>query len=394
MKQYLAKRVTSGKKIKGLFEIYGLALAREREGKRIIHMEIGRPDFDTPQLIKDSAAEALKDGLVYYTEPSGLLSLRQAIVDNTKKRLGLDYGVNQVITTIGASEALDLIWRAFLEPDDEIMLPSPYYGAYTFQLDYLDKKYVKVPILKEDGQVRYDIEDFRSRLTPHTKMILLNSPNNPTGYVMTREEVQMIADFAVENDLIVVSDECYDHYVFEGEHVSIATLPGMQDRTLLVNSTSKTFAMTGWRVGYVMGHPDFIDALVRIHGQSCVCPTSFAQAGSAAAYANEIPEVQDMLVQFRERKEYIADFLQKMEGVSYVEPKGAFYVFMDVSALGMPGADFCEQLIEEQGVTLSPGNNFGLEWDSYVRISYACSLDDIKEAMDKLKCFIDSRLKK
>lgn len=394
MKQYLAKRVTSGKKIKGLFEIYGLALAREREGKRIIHMEIGRPDFDTPQLIKDSAAEALKDGLVYYTEPSGLLSLRQAIVDNTKKRLGLDYGVNQVITTIGASEALDLIWRAFLEPDDEIMLPSPYYGAYTFQLDYLDKKYVKVPILKEDGQVRYDIEDFRSRLTPHTKMILLNSPNNPTGYVMTREEVQMIADFAVENDLIVVSDECYDHYVFEGEHVSIATLPGMQDRTLLVNSTSKTFAMTGWRVGYVMGHSDFIDALVRIHGQSCVCPTSFAQAGSAAAYANEIPEVQDMLVQFRERKEYIADFLQKMEGVSYVEPKGAFYVFMDVSALGMPGADFCEQLIEEQGVTLSPGNNFGLEWDSYVRISYACSLDDIKEAMDKLKCFIDSRLKK
>ena len=395
MEKYLRKKLTSGKKIKGLFEIYALALDRERSGQKVVHMEIGRPDFDTPQIIKDAAAKALTDGLVYYTEPSGILPLREAIVDKTKKMIGLEYNPRtEAIITVGASEALDLIWKAFLEEDDEIIIPSPFYGAYTYQLDYSDKKYVTVPILNEDGSVDYNIEKFKKALTPKTKMILVNSPNNPTGYVMSKEDLQVIANFAIENDLIVISDECYDHFVFEGEYISIASLPGMKERTLIVNSTSKTFAMTGWRIGYVLGHSSWINALLRIHAQTVVCPSSFAQVGAIAAYQEEIKELEIMKNAFMERKEYIAKALKEIEGVTYVDPKGAFYIFMNVGNLNMAGIDFCEEILQEYGVTLSPGNNFGLEWENYVRISYACSLEDIKYAMDSIKKFVDSKLSK
>lgn len=393
MDKYLAQRVKPKVKLKGLFEIYALALEQERAGKRIIHMEIGRPDFDTPKRIKDSAIRALEAGDVHYTEPRGQLGLRQAIAKSAKQTVGNDYDpLTEVLVTIGASEALDLIWRAFLEEDEEVLIPSPYYGAYTFQLDYSDKRYITVPILNERGDVKYDMEVFKEKLTPKTKMILINSPNNPTGYVMSDEEIQAVADFAEEHDLIVISDECYDRYVFEGEFKSIAALPGMRERTLIVNSTSKAYSMTGWRVGFILGNPVFIEALMRIHAQTSVCPTSFAQAGAATAYGEEFEEVPLMMEEFKKRKEYIAAFLKTIPGISYVEPKGAFYVFMNVSSLGMEGGDFCEKLIEEQGVTLSPGNNFGLEWGDYVRISYACSMEDIVEAMNKIKIFIEDKL--
>lgn len=394
MEKYLSKRITEGVKIPGLFEIYSLALEKQRAGQEIIHMEIGRPDFDTPISIKETAKKALDDGLVYYSEPQGILPLREAIAKYAKKMTGIDYNpMNQILVTVGASEALDAIWAAFLDGDDEVMIPSPYYGAYTFQLEFAGKKYVKVPILKEGGKVEYKLEDFEAKLTPNTKMILINSPNNPTGYVMSDEELEMIAEFAKKHDLIVVSDECYDNFVFEGEFKSISSLPGMKDRTLVVNSTSKTFAMTGWRIGYVLGHPQFIGAMLRVHAQTVVCPTIFAQAGAVTAYDKEIPEVPMMYNAFLERKEYIAEFLKTIEGISYVEPKGAFYVFMDIGNLGMTGFEFCQNLIEAKGVTLSPGNNFGLEWKNYVRISYACSLEDIKKAMKLLKEFIEENIK-
>lgn len=394
MKKYLRKQLNTGKKVKGLFEIYAQALERERAGKKVVHMEIGRPDFDTPKTIKDAAIEALTEGMVYYTEPSGILPLREAIVEKTKDMIGIEYNAKtEALITVGASEALDLIWRGFLDKDDEIILPSPYYGAYTYQLEYSDKKYVKVPILNGDGSVDYNIEKFQRALTPNTKMILINSPNNPTGYVMSKEDLQVIADFAIENDLIVVSDECYDHFVFEGEFMSIASLPGMKERTLVVNSTSKTFAMTGWRVGYVLGNSSWINALLRIHAQTVVCPSSFAQYGAITAYKKDIPELKIMKEAFIERKEYIAAALKKIEGITYVDPKGAFYIFMSVGKLNMAGIDFCEEILEDYGVTLSPGNNFGTEWEDYVRISYACSLDDIKYAVESIDKFIKNKLK-
>lgn len=390
MKRFLADRVVPKVKKKGLFEIYAMAIEKERAGDRVIHMEIGRPDFDTPQRIKDRAIEAIRAGEVYYTEPRGMLELRQAITSYVQRNFGLTYDpMTEVLVTVGASEALDLLWRTFLEDDDEILIPSPYYGAYTDQLLYSDKKYVTVPIINEQGEVRYDLEVFKEKLTPQTKMILINSPNNPTGYVMSEEDLHNISQFAIENDLLVISDECYDRYVFEGEFKSISTLPGMRERTIIVNSTSKTFSMTGWRVGYVLADAEVIEAMMRVHAQTIVCPTSFAQVGAITAYGEEIEEVEDMLLQFKERKEYISQFLKTVPGIPYVEPKGAFYVFMNISSLGMNGVEFCEQLLEEQGVTLSPGVNFGPEWEDYVRISYACSMAEVKEAMAKLREFIE-----
>ena len=284
MKNYFNNKVNGSPKQKGLFEIYAIASQKERAGEKVIHMEIGRPDFDTPMAVKERAVKALDEGVVHYTELSGLDELRRAISEREKLKTGLYYDpIKEIVVTTGASEGLYCIWNVFLNPEDEVMIPSPYYSSYFNQLTYSGTNLVKIPVMK-DGKIKYDIEDFKSRLTKNTKMILINSPNNPSGYVMTEEELNMIAEFAIENDLIVISDECYDSFIFEGEYRSIATLPGMKERTLVVNSSSKTFSMTGWRIGYVMGNENFIREIGKIHSHITVCATSFAQAGAIEAY--------------------------------------------------------------------------------------------------------------
>lgn len=389
MRNKLSNNIISRPNKKGLFEIYNLALEKEKAGERIVHMEIGRPDFDTPAVIKKAAIKAIEDGNVHYTGSAGILDLRKAISRKVQETIGINYDPsNQILITVGASEALDLIWRTFLDEGDEIIIPSPYYGAYTYQLDYLGRKYITVPILKEDGTINYDRNEFIKRVTKKTKMILINSPNNPTGHVISKQELEMIADFAKEHDLIVVSDECYEHYIFEGEHKSIASLPEMCKRTLIVNSTSKTYSMTGWRVGYILGDSLYIEALTKVHAQTIICPTSFAQYGAISAFDTEIPELRVMLKKFKERRDYIIEFLKSIEGAKYVKPAGAFYIFLDVANFGIDGTDFCEKLLENKGIALCPGSNFGSEWKNYVRISYACSLEDIKYAMEKVREFI------
>ena len=271
MKNYFNDKVNGSPKQKGLFEIYAIASQKERAGEKVIHMEIGRPDFDTPMTVKKRAIEALNEGVVHYTELSGLDELRRAISERERIKTGLCYDpVKEIVVTTGASEGLYCIWNVFLNPEDEVMIPSPYYSSYFNQLTYSGTNLVKVPIMK-DGKMKYDIEEFKARLTNNTKMILINSPNNPSGYVMTEEDLNMIAEFAIENDLIVISDECYDSFIFEGNYRSIATLPGMRERTLVVNSSSKTFSMTGWRIGYVMGNETFIREIGKIHSHISCC---------------------------------------------------------------------------------------------------------------------------
>lgn len=389
MKKYFSDNVKNIPEGKGLFEIYAIATEKERLGEKVIHMEIGRPDFDTPKKIKDAAIKGLNEGGVHYTSFSGLNDLKEAIVERENKKNGLVYDpLSEVVVTVGASEGLYCIWTAFLNPDDEIMIPSPYYSSYTHQLTYSGAKFIKVPIMK-DGQMKFNIEDFKSKLTQNTKMILINSPNNPTGYVMTEEDLRMVADFAIENDLIVVSDECYDSYVFQGEFKSISTLPGMKDRTLIVNSTSKTFSMTGWRIGYVIGNPEFIQEIGKIHSHITVCATSFAQAGAVEAYKNVYDEVDVMIEEFKSRKDYVVGRLNNMSRLSFIEPGGAFYVFLNVGELGMNGVEFCEQILIQKGIALAPGSSFGSEWDNYVRLAYTCSMEDIVEAMDLIEEFIE-----
>lgn len=388
MDKYFSSKMDVFSGEKGLFAIFAISSELERSGKKIIHMEIGKPDFDTPEIIKEAAIEAIKEGVVQYAPPGGLYELTKAITDWTQKRYGLSYNPeNEILITVGASEAIHLIWSAFLAHDEEVMIPSPYYGSYGYQVACAGSKFIEVPVLK-DGIVKFDIEEFEARITDKTKLILINSPCNPTGYVMSDEEIKAIADFAIKHDLLVISDECYDHFLFEGEFKSIASLPGMKERTFVINSTSKTFSMTGWRVGYVLGDSKFIETLQNIHEHLAICPTSFAQKGAVKAYTEEIKETEGMLVEYKKRRDYLVDALGKIDEISFYEPQGAFYIFINVEKTGQNGADFCLGLLNEKGVALASGESFGKQWSDYVRISYCCSMEDIIEVVKLMKEYI------
>lgn len=388
MKQYFSSKIINPPKETGTYGIYNIANARERAGKRVIHMEIGRPDFDTPQAVKDAAIKALNLGMVHYTELSGIYDLKKSIVERVEKFNGIKYDVNEVMVTTGASEGLYCIWTAFLNPDDEVMIPTPHYSSYTHQLTFVGAKYVKVPIMK-DNKVQIDMNEFESRLTKNTKMIMVNSPNNPTGYVMSDKDLENIAEFAIKNDLLVVSDECYDNFIYEGRFKSIATLPGMKDRTLVVNSSSKSFSMTGWRIGYILGNTDYINQINKVHSHIATCATSFAQAGAVIAFREIFDEVDEMVVEFKRRKDYLTNFLDKLDGVSYVKPQGAFYIYMNIGKLCISDVEFCEGLLLKKGVAFAPGSAFGSDYTDYVRISYAVSMENLVEAMNLMKSYIE-----
>ncbi len=391
MNKYLSSKMNVFSGEKGLFAIYSISSELERRGNRIIHMEIGKPDFDTPESIKEAGKVAIDEGNVHYAPAAGMHELLEAITDWTKRNHGLEYNPeNEVLVTVGASEALHCIWSAFLDHDDTVMIPSPYYGSYGYQVVCAGANFIDVPVLK-DGQMKYDISEFEARITDKTKMILINSPGNPTGYVMSDEELQAMADFAIKHDLIVISDECYDQFVFNGEFKSIASLPGMKERTLIINSTSKTFSMTGWRVGYVMGNKEFIGCLQNIHEHLAICPTSFAQQGAIEAYATDIAETKEMFEEYKRRRDYFVQELSKIKELSFYEPQGAFYIFLNVKNTGMSGAEFCLGLLNEKGVALAAGECFGKDWSDYVRISYCCSMEEIKDAIKYMKEFIEEK---
>ncbi|MDD4779772.1 MAG: pyridoxal phosphate-dependent aminotransferase [Tissierellia bacterium] len=390
-KDYFSSKVQVFYQGEGTVSIFDIASELERKGRKIMHMEIGKPNFDTPDAIKEAAITAIKKGNVHYTPPAGMYELREAITNRTKEKYGLEYNpLNEALITAGASEALYLIFIAFLNSDEEVMIPSPSYYSYCRQVDCTGSKYIEVPVLK-DGVMKYDINDFEAKITDKTKLLLLNSPNNPTGYVMSDEELQEMADFAIKHDLIVISDECYEDFLYEGEFKSIASLPGMKERTLIINSTSKTFSMTGWRVGYILGNATFIECLQNVHEQLNICPTSFAQEGSIVAYREEIKEVEMMFNEYKKRKDYIVEYLSKIDKVSFYEPQGAFYIFLNVEKLGIDGSEFCLEILNEKGVALNPGESFGAEWKNYVRISYCCSMEDVIDAMDLIKEYIESK---
>ncbi len=392
MKDYFSSKVQAFYEGEGSVSIFDMASELERKGKKIIHMEIGKPDFDTPDDIKEAAITAIKNGKVHYTPPAGVYELREAITNRAKEKYGLEYNpLNEALITAGASEALYLIFIAFLNSDEEVMFPSPSYYSYCRQVECTGSKYIEVPVLK-DEKMKYDIKEFEDRITDKTKLLLINSPNNPTGYVMSKDELQEIADFAIKHDLIVISDDCYEDFLYEGEFISIASLPGMKERTLIINSTSKTLAMTGWRVGYILGNAELIECLQNVHEQLNICPTSFAQEGSIIAYREELKEVEVMFIEYKRRKDYIVDFLNKIDEISFYEPQGAFYILMNVEKLGISGSEFCLELLNEKGVALNPGESFGKQWSNYVRIAYCCSMEDIIEAMDLISEYIYSKV--
>ncbi len=372
----------------GLYEIFQKALLMEKEGRKVFHMEIGKPDYDSPQLAKDATIKALEAGLVHYTAMAGIDELREAIAAKELRDNGIQADPEcEIMVTAGACEALMSFMLTVPDPGDEILIPSPYFSAYTDMAQIAGVAIKEVPLKFENG-FELKADDLRKQISPRTKAVLVNTPHNPTGAVVGKEELAKIAALAVEKDLIVVSDETYDQFLFEGKHTSLSTLPGMKERTIVINSTSKTFSMTGWRIGYAIGPKEIIAYMNKVHQNMSTCATSFVQYGAAEAFLNGKSFTEGMVAEFQVRRNMIMDGLAAIDGIQFAEPKGAFYIFPRISGLGISSAEFCARALDEAGVAMVPGGAFGKSGEGFIRLAYACSREEIAEAMSRLKDFV------
>lgn len=361
------------------------ATQMQKNGEDVIHMEIGRPDFDTPQVIKDAANTALANGNVFYTSNYGTPELRQAIADKLKRDNGIDYKAEEILVTIGVGEGTYAAVAAFTEPGDEILVPDPVWLNYI----HVPHFFGAVPVsykLREENDYQIDLNEIEGLITPKTKMLVINTPGNPTGVVQSRETLEKLADIAKRHDLIVVSDEIYEKLVYgEAKHISIASLPGMKERTITLNGFSKCYSMTGWRLGYAAAPAEFIKAMVRVHAYINTCAPSFVQEAGITALEKAEPDVQEMVKEYQRRRDYIVSAINSIDGLSCRTPGGAFYIFVNIKALGKTSAEMADYLLDHAKIAAVPGSAFGPQGEGYIRLSYACSYERIVEAMERLK---------
>ena len=358
----------------------------------VISLGVGEPDFVTPWHIRESCVHGLQRGYTAYTSNYGLLELRQEIA----KMIEADYGVIynpkcEALVTVGVSEALDLAMRAILSPGDEVLVPEPCYVSYQACVTLAGGKPVSVSTSREN-EFRVTVDQLAAALTPRTKALLIGYPNNPTGAVMPREDLAAIAQFAEKNDLIVISDEIYANLTHDGEHTCFASLPGMRDRTILLNGFSKAYAMTGWRIGYALGNADFIGAMTKIHQFTMLCAPITAQIAAVEALQQGRPSRDRMVAEYDKRRRLMVEGFRNM-GLDCFEPKGAFYVFPSIQNTGLTSLEFAEKLLQAEKVALVPGNAFGACGEGYVRCSYAASSKNLSEALDRIARFVGPLLK-
>ena len=358
------------------------------EMEDVISLGVGEPDFVTPWTIRESCIYGLEQGRTSYTGNRGLPELLEEIARHKKEQHGLDYDPKtDVLVTVGVSEALDLALRALLSPGDEVLIPEPCYVSYKACTTLAGGVAVPVPA-RIENEFRITAEDLEAHVTPRTRVLLIGYPNNPTGAVMRREHLAELADFAEAHDLLVISDEIYGDLTYGGEpHVSFASLPGMQERPLLLDGFSKAYAMTGWRIGYALGAPEIIAAMTKIHQYTMLCAPITAQLAAVEALKRGEKYRDKMVAEYDMRRGFIYQGLTKL-GLSCFEPKGAFYIFPDVSSTGLSSEDFAEKLLMSEHVALVPGTAFGDCGKGYVRCSYATSLDKIDEALARIGNFL------
>ncbi len=370
----------------GIRKMMERAQQLDREGKKVIHLEVGRPDFDTPDHIKQAAIRALNDGVVHYTSNYGLPSLRSAIADKLHRDNGLDFDpLSEIIVTAGANEAIFMALMSTLNPGDEVLVPDPSWLNYLHCISMAGGRAVSVPLREENG-FKLDPEDVARAITPRTRMLIVVTPHNPTGAVLSKDDLKALASLACERNLLVLADEIYEKLVYDGaEHHSIASLPGMWERTLTVNGFSKAYSMTGWRLGYVAGPRELIDILIRVHQYTAVCATSFAQSGAVTAYQGKQDCVEDMRREFSRRRTLILDRLERMKGIECVHPDGAFYVFPSIHGLRRPSEEVATQLLEDALIATVPGSAFGKYGEGYLRLAYSNSYENIDEAMNRME---------
>lgn len=370
----------------GIRRVFEEVTRREKKGEKIIHLEIGRPDFDTPARIKEAAKRALDEGKVHYTSNYGIPELREAIAQKLSRDNGLSFDpATEIIVTAGANEAVLITMMALVNPADEVLLPDPCWLHYFYCARMAGAVPVSVP-LREENRFQPLIEDFRSRITPKTRMMIINTPNNPTGAVYEAEVLEKLAQLAREKDLFVLSDEIYEKIVYDGtRHFSIGSFPGMRERTITVNGFSKIYAMTGWRLGYAAADREIISALIRIHQYTAVCATSFAQWGGVEALTGPQKEAEMMVKEFDRRRSLVWSALNRMQGIHVVKPKGAFYIFPNIKELGKTPEELAQYLLNEAKIAVVPGTTMGKFGPDFVRISYANSYENLKTAMERME---------
>lgn len=354
----------------------------------VISLGVGEPDFDTPWHVREEGIYSLEKGRTFYTGNSGLLELREEIGRYLDRRFGLSYSADEILVTVGGSEAIDIGFRTMLDPGDEVIILEPCYVSYLPCVKLAGGVPVRLP-LEEKDQFKLTKEKLLSAITDKTKILVLPFPNNPTGAILNREELQIIADIVKEHDLFVMSDEIYSELNYEGGHVSIASIPGMRERTIVINGFSKSYAMTGWRLGYAAGPKEIMKQMLKIHQFVIMCAPTTSQYAAIEALRNGDEDVRRMRESYDERRRFLVNALNEM-GLPCFEPKGAFYVFPNISAYGMTSEEFARRLLEQERVAVVPGTAFGECGEGFLRISYAYSIDNLKKALDKIEKFIDT----
>ena len=370
----------------GIRDFFDIVSSRED----VISLGIGEPDFVTPWHICEAATLALSRGATSYTSNMGLFSLRQGISRYVKKKSGISYRPeDEILITVGVSEGLDLAIRALVEPGDEVLYHEPSYVSYGPLVSLAHGVPVAIETKKENG-FRLTRADLEARVSPRTKVLLLNYPNNPTGAALSREDVEEIASFAIEHDLVVFTDEIYDELTYDNEHFSIISVPGMRERTIYLHGFSKAWAMTGFRLGFACAPPELTEAMMKIHQYSMLCAPILSQEAAVEALRYAEADISRMKAEYKKRRNFIHASFEQM-GIPCVYPAGAFYAFADISRFGMSSKDFALQLLDEQNVACVPGTAFGACGEGFIRCSYATSLDEIKEAMKRIEQFVQGR---
>lgn len=366
------------------FEVLAKAKALEKQGKDIVHLEIGEPDFDTPKNIKDAAVKALNAGYTHYTPSAGMPELRQAVADYISKTRKLDVKPEEVVVTPGAKPIMFFSILALVNPGDEVLYPNPGFPIYESMINFVGAKPVPIP-LKEENDFSLDTEYVKKMITNKTKMIIINSPENPTGGIINREQLKVIADSLTNrNDVFVLSDEIYSRIIYEGKAESITQFPGMKDKTILLDGFSKTYAMTGWRLGYGVMRKDLAEKVAQLMTNSNSCTNAATQLAGVEALTGPQKEPEKMVEEFRKRREVIVPGLNNIEGITCKKPHGAFYVFPNITGTGMDSKKLGDHLLYNASVAVLPGTSFGKYGEGYLRLSFANSVENIRKALDRI----------
>ncbi|MGQ9565034.1 MAG: pyridoxal phosphate-dependent aminotransferase [Candidatus Bathyarchaeales archaeon] len=367
------------------FEVLAKAKALEKQGKHIIHLEIGEPDFDTPRNIKEAAVKAMNAGYTHYTPAAGIPEFREAIAEYVSKTRKIDVNPDEVVVTPGAKPIIFFSILAYVDPGEEVLYVNPGFPMYESVANFVGAKTIPIPLL-EENDFRADPEYVKSKITKKTKMIIINSPENPTGGVLTKDDLKVIADcITSRNDVLVLSDEIYSRIIYEGTHHSLASFPGMKEKTIILDGFSKTYAMTGWRLGYGVMQKDLAQKVTQLMINSNSCTSAFTQMAGIEALRGPQDEAEKMVAEFKRRREVIVDGLNKIKGFSCKKPHGAFYVFPNIKKTGKKGKELSDYLLNTAGVATLSGTAFGAYGEGHLRLSFANSIENIKTALNRIR---------